>query len=131
MLGILSTIFGSKDVINKGLELIDESFTSAEEVAENKAKLIEAKTQAKVDLLNAYKPFKIAQRYIALAFTFIFVFIMLNGVLGAMYGVIDIESVEKAKEFANSMWLGEIMITIIGFYFGGGFLESRKVGKQK
>ena len=124
MLGILSTIFGSKDVINKGLELIDESFTSAEEVAENKTKLIEAKTQAKVDLLNAYKPFKIAQRYIALAFTFIFVFIMLNGVLGAMYGVIDVASVEKAKEFANSMWLGEIMLTIIGFYFGAGFTES-------
>lgn len=131
MLGILSTIFGSKEVISKGLELIDESFTSAEEVAENKVKLIEAKTQAKVDLLNAYKPFKIAQRYIALSFTFIFVFIMLNGVLGAMYGVIDIASVEKAKDFANSMWLGEIMITIIGFYFGGGFLESRNAGKQK
>ena len=35
MLGILSNIFGSGDVVKKGLELIDEAWTSDEEKAEN------------------------------------------------------------------------------------------------
>ena len=51
---------------------------------------------------------------------------MMNGVLGALYGWVDMASVQEAKKFANEMWLGEIMITIVGFYFGGGLAESFK-----
>jgi hypothetical protein len=125
-MGILSTIFGSGKVIEKGLELIDEAWTSDEEAAENAAKVLEAKTNAKTALLTAYAPFKLAQRYIAFTFTLIFAFIMLNGVLGAMYGWISLDQVEEAKNFANKMYLGEIMLAIISFYFGGGFIESLK-----
>jgi len=126
VLGILSNIFGSGDVVKKGLELIDEAWTSDEEKADNEVKIIEAKTNAKATLLNAYAPFKLAQRYLALMFTFVFLFIMMNGVLGALYGWVDMASVQEAKKFANEMWLGEIMITIVGFYFGGGLAESFK-----
>lgn len=118
MLSLLGSIFGSKEVVSKGMELIDDAWSTDEE-------LIEAKTKAKVELLNAYSPFKLAQRYIAFLFAGVFVFILLNGVLGHIYGVVDIENVQAAKEFANSMWLGEIMLAIVGFYFGGGFIESR------
>jgi hypothetical protein len=128
-MGILSTIFGSGKVIEKGLELIDEAWTSDEEAAENAAKILEAKTNAKTALLTAYAPFKLAQRYIAFTFTLIFAFIMLNGVLGAMYGWISLDQVEEAKNFANKMYLGEIMLAIISFYFGGGFIESLKKRK--
>jgi hypothetical protein len=128
-MGILSTIFGSGKVIEKGLELIDEAWTSDEEAAENAAKVLEAKTNAKTALLTAYAPFKLAQRYIAFTFTLIFAFIMLNGVLGAMYGWISLDQVEEAKNFANKMYLGEIMLAIISFYFGGGFIESLKKRK--
>jgi hypothetical protein len=131
MLGLLANIFGSEKIVSKGLELIDEAWTSDEEKAENKAKIIEAKTEAKVKLLGAYAPFKLAQRYIAFTFTLIFAFIMLNGVLGALYGWVNIEDVNRAKEFANSMWLGEIMLAIVGFYFGGGLAESVNGGKKK
>lgn len=124
MLGILKTIFGSGDVLKKGLDLIDEAWTSDEEAAENKVKLIESKTKAKTDLLSAYAPFKLAQRYIAFMFTFVFLFIMANGVVGALYGVVNMENVKEALDFANKMWLGEIMIAIVSFYFGGGFIES-------
>ena len=55
-MGILKTIFGSGDVISKGLELIDDMHTSDVE-------MVEARTKAKTDLLAAYAPFKIAQRY--------------------------------------------------------------------
>ena len=60
-MGILSTIFGSGDVISKGLDLIDDMHTSDVE-------MVEAKTKAKTDLMAAYAPFKIAQRYIAVMF---------------------------------------------------------------
>ena len=122
MLGIIGKILGSGDVISKGIDLIDSMHTSTEEE-------IAAKTKAKTDLLGAYAPFKLAQRYLALMFTAMFVFIMANGVLGSLYGVVPLENVEEAKRFANEMWLGEIMITIVGFYFGGGVVESIK-GKK-
>jgi hypothetical protein len=122
MLGILGKILGSGDVISKGIQLIDDMHTSTEEE-------IAAKTKAKTDLLGAYAPFKLAQRYLALMFTAMFIFIMANGVLGSLYGVVPLENVEEAKKFANEMWLGEIMLTIVGFYFGGGIIESAK-GKK-
>ena len=122
MLGILGKILGSDTVISKGLDLIDSMHTSTEEE-------IAAKTKAKTDLLGAYAPFKLAQRYLALMFTAMFIFIMANGVLGSLYGIVPLENVEEAKKFANEMWLGEIMLTIVGFYFGGGIIESAK-GKK-
>jgi len=117
MFAILAKILGSGDVVKQGMSLIDDMVvTSEEEIA--------AKSKAKTDLLAAYQPFKLAQRYIALMFTAMFLFIMANGVVGALYGVIDMENVEAAKDFASSMWLGEIMLGIVGFYFGGGLAES-------
>ena len=117
MLGIIAKILGSGDVVKQGLNLIDEMHTSTEEE-------VAVKSKAKTELLAAYAPFKLAQRYIALMITAMFLFIMANGVVGALYGVIDMANVEAAKDFAASMWLGEIMLGIVGFYFGGGLAES-------
>jgi hypothetical protein len=124
MIGVLSKIFGSGDVISKGIDLIDSMHTSTEEE-------IAAKSKAKIDLLAAYAPFKIAQRVIAFAFTFMFLFIMANGVVGALYGVIDLDAVDRAKDYANEMWLGEIMLAIVGFYFGGGAFEGVMEKRKK
>ena len=122
MFAVLAKILGSKDVIQQGMSLIDDMVvTTEEEVA--------AKSKAKTDLLAAYQPFKLAQRYIALMFTAMFLFIMANGVVGALYGVIDMANVEAAKDFASSMWIGEIMLGIVGFYFGGGLASSIKEKK--
>jgi len=132
VLGILSNIFGSGDVVKKGLDLIDEAWTSDEEKADNEVKIIEAKTNAKATLLNAYAPFKLAQRYLAMMFTFVYLFIMMNGILGSLYGWVNMENVRESLKFANEMWLGEIMITIVAFYFGGGLVESyKKKGKSE
>ena len=119
MFGILAKIFGSDKIIEGGLKLIDDLHTTTEEE-------IQAKAKAKSDLLSAYAPFKLAQRYLALMFTAMFLFIMANGVVGALYGVIEMSNVEAAKQFASEMWLGEIMLAIVGFYFGGGFADSIK-----
>ena len=128
-MGILSNIFGTGEVIKKGLELIDEAWTSDEEKADNEVKIIEAKTNAKATLLNAYAPFKLAQRYLAMMFTFVYLFIMINGILGSLYGWVNMENVRESLKFSNEMWLGEIMITIVAFYFGSGMIES--VGRTK
>ena len=129
-MSIFGTLFGSKEVVSKGLDLIDDMWTSDSEAADDKRKLVEVKAKAKTDLLSAYAPFKLAQRWIAFGFTSVFLFIMVSGVLGAMFGVVDLGAVQAAKDLANDMWLGEIMLAIISFYFGGGFAESIKNKRQ-
>ncbi len=123
---MLGKIFGSDKVVSKSLDLIDDIWMSDEEEFEEKRKTIAAKTKAKTDLLDAYSAFRLAQRYIAFAFTLVFVFIMINGVVGSLYGLVDMDAVDNAREFADSMWLGEIMLAIVSFYFGGGLMESVK-----
>ena len=119
-MGILSTILGSKDIIKGGIDLIDSFHTSTEEE-------IQAKVKGKVDLLNAYAPFKVAQRYLALLFSFTFLgsFLLVLGM--TLYGVGDIVSI---KAILSEFYIGEIMFTIIGFYFGGGFLEGTLKAKK-
>jgi len=124
MWGILGRIFGSDKVIDKAGTLIDEMFYTDEEEAKDSQRLINAKARQRIELMRAYAPFKLAQRFIAFGFVAVFLFIMLNGVLGSLYGIIDLTNVEQARKFADSMWLGEIVIMIVSFYFGGGLAES-------
>ena len=65
MLAVLGKILGSGDVVKQGMKLIDDMHTSTEEE-------IAAKSKARIDLMNAYAPFKLAQRYLALMFGFTF-----------------------------------------------------------
>jgi len=130
MFGFLKNIFGGSEIIKKGAELLDEAFYTDEEKAKDKEKLIQLKAQAKVDLLKAYHPFKVTQRILAIMFVGSYVFIMLNGIIGSLYGVIDMQKVKEAMDFADSMNLGLITMAIVSFYFGGGFVESFKRTKQ-
>jgi hypothetical protein len=114
MIGIISKILGSGDVIKKGMELIDDMHTSDEEA-------IAAKSKAKIDLMNAYAPFKIAQRYIALMFTAVFLSMFVLVLAMTLAGEGDINAV---KTIIGDFWIGEIMLMIVGFYFGGGLAES-------
>jgi len=114
MIGIISKILGSGDVIKKGMELIDDMHTSDEEA-------IAAKSKAKIDLMNAYAPFKLAQRYIALMFTVVFLSMFVLVLAMTLAGEGDINAV---KQIIGDFWIGEIMLMIVGFYFGGGLAES-------
>ena len=107
-MGILSTIFGSGEVITKGLELIDSFHTSETEA-------IEAKTKAKTDLLTAYAPFKVAQRYLALLFTFTFLGSFLGVLIASLTGYADVDII---REVLAEFYIGEIMLSIVLFYFG-------------
>lgn len=118
VMGILSQILGSGDVISKGLGLIDSMHTSETEA-------IEAKTKAKTDLLSSYAPFKLAQRYLALIFGFTFVASYIL-VLSLFFLGRDITAVQEIISAFKVDW---IMLTIVGFYFGGGAFEGIK-GKK-
>ena len=86
-MGILSTILGADDVIKKGIDLIDSLHTSKEEE-------IQAKNEAKLKLLEAYHPYKVAQRYLALMFTSVFVLT----IVGFYFSGGMLEGIFKAKK---------------------------------
>ena len=112
--GILSTILGADDVIKKGIDLIDDLHTSKEEE-------IQAKNEAKISLLEAYHPYKVAQRYLALMFTtvFLFCFVLVLSMTLAEKG-----NTEQVFTVLNEFYIGPIVLTIVGFYFSGGMLEG-------
>jgi len=118
-MGILANIFGTGDVVKEGFKLIDSFHTSEPE-------LIAAQTKSKTDLLTAYHPFKLAQRYMAVLFTvnFITAFWFAVGLWGLdkdLQGFIDL---------MLAFNMGWIMLTIVGFYFGGGAFEGILKAKQ-
>tara|TARA_R110000764_G_scaffold2765_1_gene11835 strand:+ start:31 stop:396 length:366 start_codon:yes stop_codon:yes gene_type:complete len=121
-MSIWSTLTGGGDVISKGFGLIDSLHTSETE-------LIEAKTKSKTDLLSSYAPFKVAQRYLALIFSFTFVSSYFLVLVMVLMG----KSAKDVFEVIEVFKIGWIMLTIIGFYFGGGafegILEKRKEKK--
>lgn len=113
-MGGISKIFGADKVIKGGFDLIDSIHTSDEEE-------IEAKAKAKTDLLTAYAPFKLAQRYLALLFACVF---LLSFFLTLIMTLGNWGDIKEVKEVLSDFYIGEIMVTIIVFYFGGGFLEG-------
>ena len=112
-MSILGTIFGSRDVIEKGLELIDDLHASDIEK-------IEAKNKAKIDLMQAYAPFKIAQRYMALMFGSIYTSTYLLVIVMTFMG----QDVTQVKGILQEFQIDWVMLTIVGFYFGGGLADS-------
>ena len=116
MLNILGTILGNSTVIEKGMELIDDAFTSEEEARESK-------TEAKIKLLNAYAPFKVAQRYLALMFgaTFLISFFLVLVMTLGSWGNVD-----NVYKIIDEFMIDWIMTAIVTFYFGGGLAESVK-----
>ena len=120
MFGILGKILGSDKVIEKGLGLIDSMHTSSEEE-------IAAKAKAKTDLLQAYAPFKIAQRWLALMFGLTFLGSYILVLAMTISGQGDPDAVTKVMEQFS---INYAMLIILGFYFGGGavegFLEKKK-----
>jgi hypothetical protein len=115
MLGLLGKIFGSETVISKSIDLIDSFHTSTEEQ-------IEAATKSKVALLEAYAPFKLAQRVLAFSFTFVYLscFALVLG-----YTLFDqVADAEKVKQVLEDFQIGYAMLIILAFYFGGGAAEG-------
>jgi len=114
MLGVLGKILGSDSVIKQGMKLIDDMHTSTEEE-------IAAKSKARIDLMNAYAPFKLAQRYLALMFGFTFLASYIIVLTMTIIGTGDPAALTKVLEQFS---INYAMMIILGFYFGAGALES-------
>lgn len=112
-MGFFSGILGGNAIIEKGLDLIDKKFPSD-------AQMIEASTNAKTALLSSYAPFKVAQRYLAIMFgvTFIFSYLLV------LVMVLNGSSIGEITGIIQAFKIDWIMLTIIGFYFGGGAFEG-------
>lgn len=105
----LGHLFGSESVVKKGVDLIDNAFYTDQEKASQKLKL-----------LNSYEPYKLAQRYLAVMFCFVFLISFLVGVVFVCLG----RDVDALLDLVSEFYLWAIVLTIISFYFGGGFIES-------
>lgn len=119
-MSLISTIFGSKNVISKGLDLIDDCITTDVE-----------KDRSKIELLNAYQPYKLSQRLIALMMigTFLAVFFLL---LTASFFVDVNNQIKLIDLYMSSNFTRPVEIIII-FYFGGGAVEGAvdKIRRKK
>mgnify|MGYP003648169025 FL=1 len=122
MAGLLGKIFGSGDVIKSGIDLIDSFHTSTEEE-------IAAKTKAKVDVMNAYAPFKLAQRIIAFSFTF--TYLSCFGLVLAFTLMDRVTDADKINQVLEDFQIGWAMIVILTFYFGAGAAEGFMDKKKK
>ena len=113
-MSILSDILGGGEVIKAGIDLIDDMHTSETEK-------IQANAKAKTDLLNAYAPFKIAQRVLALMFavTYLSCFVMV-----LLFTMFDIGNASAVRTVMGEFYVAEIMFAIVAFYFGGGMIEG-------
>jgi hypothetical protein len=120
MIGILTRILGNAKVIEKGMDLIDQVHTSDEEMERLKA-------ETKIQTMQAYAPFKVAQRYLALMFTATFLSSFFLVLVMTLMGKTNIPDI---KQVIDDFYLGEAMLTILAFYFGGGMIEG-VVGKVK
>lgn len=116
MWSVLGKIFGTDKVVSKGLELIDDAWTTDEE-------MIEARAKAKIDLMKSYAPFKLAQRYLAVMFSVTFLFSFFLVLLMTLFNHGNPDEVFKVLEQFNIGW---IMMAIVTFYFGGGLVDSIK-----
>lgn len=121
----ISKLFGAGDVVKHGFDLIDSMYDSETEI-------IAEKVKGKVGLLNAYAPFKLMQRVLGLLFSINFIITFWLCMYFKLSG--QIEDFGDVIDVLNAFYIGEITLSIVLFYFGGGFLEgsirARNEGKD-
>ncbi len=103
MMGFFSRLFGSDKIIDAGVNGIDAMIFTDEE-----------KSNAKMQFLKLYEPYKLAQRYLALIYSIPYALAWLVTFIASFF--IDVAlQIELLKGDAFY-----INIVILSFYFGGG-----------
>ena len=107
-MGFLSKLFGTEKAIDAGAKLLDNAFYTDQE-----------KAAGHVRLLKAYEPFKLAQRFLALL-------VVPPWALGwfvcFVLSFTDIDLTYPMEILEGK--LGLAALTILGFYFAGGTINS-------
>ncbi len=122
MIEIFSKIFGSKKIIEAGISAADKSVFTREEKADYLIKF-----------LNAYEPFRLAQRFIAIMFVSVYLlaFLIIFCMCIYAYFVSNIQFSDSLDSLFGLMklineYLGTPVALIVGFYFAGGTINSFK-----
>ena len=115
MRNIVGKLFGTDKVIDSAIKGIDAAFYTEEE----KAKGLERRMNLKTQLLDAYRPFKIAQRFLAIIYGVPYVSAWIGTFLASFF--IDVDK-QYAMLIESDLALANLII--LGFYFAGGFGES-------
>lgn len=121
MFDVLGKLFGSDKVIDGAMKGIDAIVYTDEE----KANMELSKAKVKIELLGAYAPFKIAQRYLAIMFSGAYIFLM--GIAAGM-ALLELKY-QPILDVVEVFSLGYIVLAIVTFYFGGGLVSSAKGNK--
>ncbi len=113
MMGFFSRLFGSDKIIDAGVNGIDAMIFTDEE-----------KSNAKMQFLKLYEPYKLAQRYLALIYSIPYALAWLVTFIASFFidAALQIELLKGDAFYIN--------IVILSFYFGGGAAEGI-VGKFK
>lgn len=138
-MGLWDTLFNSGDTLDKATDAVintgDKLFYTDEEKAEDRIK----QREFFPTLLKAYHPFKIAQRVLAMWFGGLFGLAFIVGLFVSIFNMIStykqtvagiakeeivIISLNPLFALVNAFSLGLIMLTIVGFYFAGGAINS-------
>ena len=110
------SIFGGTNVINGGMDLINNAFYTDQERADRK-----------VLLLDAFTPFKLIQRFLAAWIVSVFMILLL---LEVVLVVISIwfPSVLEAVAIINSLVMIEMLgwgfVAVVSLYFTGGVINT-------
>jgi hypothetical protein len=115
---ILGKIFGSEKIIEGAMNGIDSIVYTDEE----KANTDILKRQLHIETLKTYSAFKITQRVLAILFAVLFAITFIISLILTINGV----DTQPIIQLASKFWLGEIVLTIVAFYFGGGAIDSIK-----
>lgn len=112
---MIAKLFGTDNAVKKQLDDIEKYDIPEEE-----------KIKMRIEVFHYYTPFKIAQRYLALIITLLYVILF---VIAAAYQYKGLDyqgiiTISKAFE------IGLVMLAVASFYLGGGAIESFK-GRPK
>lgn len=142
-MGILSNLFSVKTIDNA----VDAVISTGDKLVytdEEKADMRIKTSNLHIKMLEAYEPFKIAQRALALSFILLYGIAFIVGLIISIFnmvttymqitaGVLKVDvvtiSLDPLFSLVSAFSVGLIMLTIVAFYFGGGALESYKKGK--
>ena len=133
-------IFSSGKTIDKGVDALISAGDKLVYTDEEKAEMKQHAIKLHIELLQASHPFKITQRILALWYSLLFGIAFIVGLIMSLVNTYIKYSFEPTKEVAKpklldladllsvveTFGLFIIVLTIVGFYFSGGTLESLK-----
>jgi len=144
-MSLFSGLFTS-DVINKSVDAIIDSGDALIYTEEEKARAEQLRRDTKLKMLPLFEPFKLAQRYIAFWYSFLFGISFLSGLGMVMFNVVHkfnaLADGVKAENIVQldlkpllnlvqGFSIGYIALAIVTWYFSGGVISSFKGGKSE